>query len=98
MGNTPCNKFEFLVAWLAGEPLLCGTTEGPRDLHRCSRYREEYRDWYMDLLAALKRDKSVKGNLRHEWRRKFKLELRRIESFFAILDRETVQARAETIH
>jgi hypothetical protein len=52
----------------------------------------------MDLLAALKRDKSVKGNLRHEWRRKFKLELRRIESFFAILDRETVQARAETIH
>jgi hypothetical protein len=59
---------------------------------------KEYRDWYMDLLAALKRDKSVKGNLRHEWRRKFKLELRRIESFFAILDRETVQARAETIH
>jgi len=58
---------------------------------------KEYRDWYMDLLAALKRDKSVKGNLRHEWRRKFKLELRRIESFFAILDRETVQARAETI-
>ena len=44
---------------------------------------KEYRDWYMDLLAALKRDKSVKGNLRHEWRRKFKLELRRIESFFS---------------